>query len=104
MAPDGTWLASAGQDATVRIWDPATGAQRHTLTGHTNQVTQLVVAPDGTWLASAGRDATLRVWGPVTGQPVAAIRTTTPLISLTWTRSGLAARGDRFVYLIRLTT
>lgn len=25
-APDGTWLASASDDATVRIWDPATGA------------------------------------------------------------------------------
>ncbi|MGI9000835.1 MAG: NB-ARC domain-containing protein [Pseudonocardia sp.] len=25
VAPDGSWLASAGSDATVRIWDPATG-------------------------------------------------------------------------------
>ena len=54
MAPDGTWLASASWTATVRIWDPATGAERHTLTGHTGWVDQLVVAPDGTWLASAG--------------------------------------------------
>ena len=54
VAPDGTWLASAGWDATVRIWDPATGAERHTLTGHTDRVTAVAVAPDGTWLASAG--------------------------------------------------
>ena len=26
FAPDGTWLASAGDDGSVRIWDPATGA------------------------------------------------------------------------------
>ena len=28
IAPDGTWLASAGLDGAVRIWDPATGRQR----------------------------------------------------------------------------
>ena len=35
IAPDGTWLATGGGDGTVRIWDPATGQQRATLTGHT---------------------------------------------------------------------
>ena len=25
VAPDGTWLATSTNDATVRIWDPATG-------------------------------------------------------------------------------
>ena len=26
IAPDGTWLATAGDDDTVRIWDPVTGS------------------------------------------------------------------------------
>ena len=56
VAPDGSWLASAGDDDTVRIWDPHTGQTRHTLTGHTGGVTALAVAPDGSWLASAGHD------------------------------------------------
>jgi WD40 repeat protein len=34
IAPDGTWLASGGQDQTVRIWDSATGKQRTALAGH----------------------------------------------------------------------
>ena len=38
VAPDGSWLASASDDATVRIWDPRTGQTRHTLTGHTSRV------------------------------------------------------------------
>ena len=68
VAPDGSWLASAGDDATVRIWDPHTGQTRHTLTGHTNTVQALAVAPDGSWLASAGDDDTVRIWDPHTGQ------------------------------------
>jgi WD40 repeat protein len=68
VAPDGTWLASAAYDATVRIWHPHTGQARHTLTGHTRGVQALVVAPDGSWLASAGYDSEVRIWDPQTGQ------------------------------------
>ena len=43
--PDGsTWLASAGNDGTVRVWDPGTGRQvGDPLTGHTGPV--LAVCP-----------------------------------------------------------
>jgi WD40 repeat protein len=47
VAPDGSWLTTAGDDGTVRIWDPATGTQRHTLTGHTGSVGSVAIAPDG---------------------------------------------------------
>jgi WD40 repeat protein len=67
VAPDGSWLASASGDETVRIWDPVTGTTCHTLTGHTDRVTALRVAPDGSWLASASGDKTVRIWDPVTG-------------------------------------
>jgi NB-ARC domain/Domain of unknown function (DUF4062)/WD domain, G-beta repeat len=66
VAPDGSWLASAGGDGVVRIWDPARGTARHTLTGHTSGVGALVVAPDGSWLASAGYDG-VRIWDPASG-------------------------------------
>ena len=68
IAPDGTWLASASCDGTVRIWDPATGQQRATLTGHTGAVTAVAIAPDGTWLATGSDDGTVRIWDPATGQ------------------------------------
>ena len=68
IAPDGTWLATAGDDGTVRIWDPATGQQRATLTGHTGPVRAVAIAPDGTWLASGGDDGTVRIWDTATGQ------------------------------------
>jgi WD domain, G-beta repeat len=56
IVPDGSWLASGGDDGSVRIWDAGTGAVRATLTGHTDRVREVAIAPDGSWLASASND------------------------------------------------
>ena len=68
IAPDGSWLASAGADRSVRIWDPATGQQRGVITGHTGVVTAVAVAPDGSWLATGSHDRSVRIWDLSTGQ------------------------------------
>ena len=57
IAPDGTWLATASGDGTVRIW-AADGTPRATLTGH-GWVFAVAIAPDGTWLATASGDGTV---------------------------------------------
>jgi WD40 repeat protein len=62
FSPDGSRLATASQDGTVRIWNPYTDApEQLVLRGHTGGVGAVAWSPDGTRLASGGDD-TLRVW------------------------------------------
>lgn len=63
-------LASASDDDTVRIWDPAIGEQRAVLEGHENRVNAVCTLElDGQFLlASAGDDGSIRIWDPVAGE------------------------------------
>ncbi|MEU8365258.1 NB-ARC domain-containing protein [Nonomuraea sp. NPDC048882] len=67
-APDGSWLASGGEDRTIRIWNPATGEPGPTMTGHDGPVKVLRVYPGGSRLASAAKSrGPVRIWNPATG-------------------------------------
>jgi WD40 repeat protein len=62
FSPDGSRLATASKDGTVRIWDPRTGEQQLDLHGHAGHVTSITFSPDGSRLASVGADGVARVW------------------------------------------
>jgi WD40 repeat protein/serine/threonine protein kinase len=67
FSPDGSWLATSGNDKTVRIWDARTGRQERVLQGHGWAVAAVSFSPDGRWLASTGGDQTVRIWDARTG-------------------------------------
>jgi WD40 repeat protein/serine/threonine protein kinase len=62
FSPDGTRLASASIDRSIKLWDVATGDEVLSLRGHTGGVLGVAFSPDGNLLASAGRDGTVRIW------------------------------------------
>ena len=64
-SPDGTRIASSGGDATVRIWNPATGENLLTYHGQAGRLSEVLAvawSPDSTRIASGGNRATIQVW------------------------------------------
>jgi WD40 repeat protein len=59
---DGSRLATASQDGTVRVWDAQTGKQELLLSRHGDSVACVAFSPDGSRLASGSSDKTVRVW------------------------------------------
>ena len=70
FSPNGSTMASGGEDSDVRLWDANTGGPLHTLTGHTSGVNSVSYSPDGTTVATASWDGTARVWDVDTGSEI----------------------------------
>ena len=66
-SPDGTCIASAGNDTAVHVWDAIRGEVRYIYRGHAALVYALAFSPDGAWIASAGLASELLVWIPKLG-------------------------------------
>lgn len=62
FSPDGTRLASASADKTVKIWNVSTGECVVTLLGHERGCSDCAWTSDGRYLASASDDKNLHLW------------------------------------------
>ncbi len=64
FSPDGRFVAAAGADTSVRVWDLQTRSEVRDLRGSTDWVTSVAFSPDGRFLASvsAEKDNAVRVF------------------------------------------
>ena len=69
FAPADGYLASAGQDGRIILWD-AQGNLVLSLKGHSGGVMSLSFSSDGKRLASASKDGTVKLWDARTGQAI----------------------------------
>lgn len=73
-SPDGQNIASASDDATVQVWDVATGRRIFTYLNHDSEVFAVAWSPDGQHIASGGWDHIVQVWDAVhTARRVASV-------------------------------
>jgi WD40 repeat protein len=70
---DGSWLATASQDRSVRLWSAGDQKEIATLP-HGSVVYGLALSPDGKRLASGCADNTIRIWDLATRDQVAELR------------------------------
>jgi len=65
---DGKFVAVAGEDSRVTVWERESGMELRQLQGHTGSVASVSFSPDGQRLASASADGSVRLWSIPLGQ------------------------------------
>jgi WD40 repeat protein len=89
ISADGTKLASASKDATVKIWDTGNGHERVAYTGHHDEVSCVAFSPDGKSVASGGKDHSVKIWDTATGKDLTTIKAEgESVVSVVFARDG----------------
>lgn len=97
FSADGRWIAGAGHDGLIYVWDAASGQRVALLSGHTHRVLALALCADGRTLISGGADQTLRVWDLPNARPLYELnghRRSIAAMALSPARSCLAVVGS----------
>jgi len=90
--PQQNILATSGDDATIRLWDAASGECIEILDEHDQAVWAVAFSPDGSTLASTSAEGTIRRWQFAPSKRLMPLRTFFGTIkgieTLAWSRDG----------------
>ncbi|MFM8893761.1 MAG: WD40 repeat domain-containing protein, partial [Planctomycetia bacterium] len=108
LSPDGTTLATAGYDRSIKLWRVADGSLERSIDVHNGAVLDVAWHPSGKVLGSASADETVKLWRAADGlrldtfsQPQGEVS------SLVFTPDGryvIAAGRDRRIHLWKLAS
>lgn len=76
-SPDGRFIASPSNDATVRVWNAKAGECLHILSGHRDTVCTAAFDRNSRIVATASEDRTLKFWDVSTGRLIRTLETQT---------------------------
>lgn len=79
VSPDRKWLATAGNDHGIQLWNIGNDKHGPKLIGHENEITSIQFSSDGKQLFSASLDKTIRIWNCREANQVGLVQVPTPV-------------------------
>src|SRR5262245_23433591 len=74
FSSDGKWLASGGYDATIILWDLASGEELRRLSGHEAPVIRVLFSSNGKRLISSDLKGGIKEWDVNSGAVIASFK------------------------------
>jgi WD40 repeat protein len=102
LSPDGTKLATTGNDGIIILWNIINGTIIRKFIGHNQIVNSMAFSPDGTMLLSGSDDGTVRLWDIQSGNLIKSIDETEKVYSVAFHPDGTKIACTGYFGVIRL--